>query len=245
MDWVAKVIEQLKDASVKRILVLAICAGLILSIWKIEPILEYYKTLHQSSKTDKAENVSKPTVTEDLAHTTTFEVPAELKEKIKSQYLSIQKDVPKNIFLIAVYKFLPGQHDYEYQGRLLVMLDLPQIFNEDQTLTAKELDMNWVPIWSGKEVVELLLEKKTVISKLEDTEGKFYLEDKINLDRMPSLNKEAIINYGVKQIIRYPIVRNDRTVGYILVHLTTNSDEEANEAKKFASLLSGKINYVF
>ena len=127
----------------------------------------------------------------------------------------------------------------------MVMVDLPDSNSESPDEVMKEFDLEWVPIWSGKESVELLLEQKTVVSHLSDNDFKIDTPSKTILDKMPSINKEGIINSGVKTIVRYPIVKNNITVGYIIIHSIDPDTSSSEELVKFASLLSGKIRYVF
>ena len=253
MDWVVKLIEQLKTMTIKRILLFLVSAVIVLLIWKIDPILNYLgnksnQAIHTQAQAKSEEALKQAESVKPLiynAHDINNLTDIDLA-KINSSFEASRGQVPAGTEFVAIYKFLPGMQEFEYQGRILILFRStsknPERTPEQEV--AKELDLLWVPIWSGKEVVGELLENKPVYSTVNSETHVFVATTKDGRtlpDTVPTRSIDGLANYNIKSVYRYPIRRSNRTVGYVSLYLSSEIGDTAT-LEEYSSRLSGKIS---
>lgn len=238
----AKLIESLKDFTVKRILLLAVIGIVSLVIWKIDPILTYLASRPPKHTEAPPKTVEKlPAIIYDST-TDILKVARVDTDKLFQAVEKVVTNTSLPVASVAIYKFVPGNIPHEYQGRVLVFYWNKQIGNDREQAEAKidEINLRWLPIWSGKDTIEELLDGHPTKSKLVDQEFRFTnSKGQEELDNIPSINQDSMIMDGVKGIYRFPIKRNAHIVGYISIFLTEDNVPDA-DLQKYAGLISAK-----
>lgn len=238
----AKLIESLKDFTVKRILLLSAIGIISLVIWKIEPILTYMTNRPPKHVETAPKTVEKlPAIIYD-SDTDILSVAKVDTDKLFKAVSGVVTNTNLPVASVAIYKFVPGSIPHEYQGRVLVFYWNKQIGDNREQAEAKieEINLRWLPIWSGKDTIEELLDGHTTKSKLVGQEFVFTdSQGQQEVDNIPSINQDSMILDGVKGIYRQPIKRNAHIVGYISIFLTDDNVPEA-DLQKYAGLISAK-----
>lgn len=198
--------------------------------------------LHKESsaklvKTDNSVLVIDPSVTS---------VPENELNMVKSYISGFSHTLPNYINLVGVYKFLPEGEDLYYQGRVLLMLQTETI-NYSSTDLIKELNLHWLPIWSARKGVELLLSGIPVVTELDPATGKQIITN----GQTPVVEPDSIINtnmlmsLGVRTLFRYPVKSGSRVVGYLYWCTSKESLSKSNidELSDISSKLASSIAY--
>lgn len=127
-----------------------------------------------------------------------------------------------NLQAVLGYKFVPSSNVYEYQGRLLIFARTRQ---EEQRMVS-EIGLSWLPILSGKETVEKILQGQPITSHWQPEKQGFYFADGTP-DETPSMNTDLLVHgYSVKKIYRYPVKKGGRVAGYLAAYAETELDAE-------------------
>ena len=169
-----------------------------------------------------------------------MDVSPENLEKLKSYLSEYLPRFPQSTYSIAVFKFLPPGYEYSYQGRILVAFKSKQLNEEDEFKLLKELNVNWIPMWSGKASMEALVDLKDVALVFDEKDQKFKLENKPDI--IPNSNLPILGELGIKTIYRYPIQSGNRAIGYLSIYLTESLDQEKlQELKRTSSYFSNRI----
>ena len=238
----AKLIESLKDFTVKRILLLSAIGVISLLIWKIDPILTYLANRPPKHVETAPKTVEKSPA---IIYDSSTDILSVAKVDVDKLFTAVEGVVTNTnlpVASVAIYKFVPGSIPHEYQGRALVYYWNKQIGSNREQAEAKidEINLRWLPIWSGKDTIEELLDGHTTKSKLVGQEFVFTnSQGQQEVDNIPSINQDSMILDGVKGIYRQPIKRNAHIVGYISIFLADDNVPEA-DLQKYAGLISAK-----
>lgn len=239
MEHIIKFIEVVKDLSIKKMVVLFIVFSLLLSIWKIDFILTYIDSKIEKSNTKP----NTPTVedkTRVLSHID-IDIP-EPNRIVIEEYTDKYLDPFQNdLAFSSIYKFLPEGDEYLYQGRVLVYLT-----SRDESLSklvAKEMNIAWIPLFSGKTIVEQVLDNQPIQIKLDKDSFKYKWTPKsTNIETelvIHSVNLEILKEVSVKFIYYHPISKNNKVIGYIVLYFKNEPDIQ--RIKEVSSILSARL----
>lgn len=235
-DFLVKFIEQIKDLSCKRAAGLVLSMVIMLSIYKIDAIMPYVDQYITPEEPPKA--------TKGLLYSSVdLDIKAEHLNMI-NQYLE-QYATPyiKDIAFISIYKYIPEGPDYSYQGRILVQSKFHPTLGDERTL--KELNLGWVPLWSGRNVTELLFNNQAVLVDYDPSLQGFIIirppQEKITPHRLLGVNTEILLDLGVRHILYQPIIYGERIVGYVAIYLATLDDAKYNSLFEMARSLSSRV----
>ena len=214
-DFLVKFIEQIKDLSCKRAAGLVLSMVIMLSVYKIDTIMPYvdqYITPKEPPKATKG----------ILYSSVDLDIKDEHIDMVTSYLEQYATPYVKDFAFISIYKYIPEGPDYSYQGRILVQSKFHPTLADTRTL--KELNLGWVPLWSGRNVTEHLFDNQTVLVSYDATVKGFVItkppQDKITPHQLHSVNTDILFDLGIRYIIYQPIKYGDRIVGYVAIYLT-------------------------
>lgn len=238
------ILNLLKDLTYKKVFVILLSGIILITVWRFDTVIDYYIKLNSKSNdiapVEKDKTKSNITIYSNSSDSGISEENMKEMQNIATEYLSKYADT----FAISAFKFLPPGYEYAYQGRILILFKSKSLSEIDEQKLIKDLNINWIPIYSGKGSVEKLLDNLPVYLKYNPELNKFISTEES--DFTPSSNLSRLAELGVKSIYRYPIIHDDRTVGYIAVYINKElSESEIAEFKRISSFLSSRlINYL-
>lgn len=241
MELIVKLIELIRDLSYKRIVVLVLVFMFLTTIWKIEVILPYIEGKVQERKKDAVVIKTDPLLMSSQNLDITEPDMIVIKQYV-DRYL---EPLQPYLAFTSVYKFIPEGETYLYQGRVLV--DLNSKEESISNLVAKEMNVTWVPLFSGKALVEEILENKSVVITYNQETGKFrWLPTLSNTGRsepidlvIHSVNLDLLKEVGVESMHYHPISKNGKVVGYLTMYFKKKPDSK--QVKDIASILSARL----
>lgn len=232
------ILRELRDLNVKKIAILLLSSFILIGIWKFDIVVD--TLIKVDSHYKKNSKDQKPQQTLLYSRHSAVDVSPENLEKLKAYLSEYLPRFPQSTYSIAVFKFLPPGYEYSYQGRILVAFKSKQLNEEDEFKLLKELNVNWIPMWSGKASMEALVDLKDVALVYDEKDQKFKLENKP--DVIPNSNLPILGELGIKTIYRYPIQSGNRAIGYLSIYLTESlSQEKLQELKRTSSYFSNRI----
>ncbi len=210
----------LKQVGFRRGMLLFLAGVVVLVLWKTDPVA----LIDRVSKAKAETKVSVQKEATDVSQTgakTYIEAPNGFVENKAAE--SAADGVPMdNLQAVLGYKFVPSNNVYEYQGRLLIFARTRQ---EEQRMVS-EIGLSWLPILSGKETVEKILQGQPITSHWQPEKQGFYFADGTP-DETPSMNTDLLAHgYGVKKIYRYPVKKGGRVAGYLAAYAEKELDTE-------------------
>lgn len=248
MNEILNIIKELKDLSVKKTLILLLSAIILLAVYKFDTVIDSTIKIQNHIFKNPQEVIhspikDKPKIIVDIEQD--FGVSEQNLEYLKQYVLEYLNRYPQNVYSVQVFKFLPQGSMYSYQGRALIVFKSKQLQDKDEAKLLKELNISWIPMWSGKNQMEQILQQIPVVLKYDENINQFISNDN-NHDFAPSANFQLLHELGVKTIFRYPIIQNNNVVGYLQVYLTEVIDEKTEiDLKRISLFLSNRIvNYL-
>ena len=233
------ILRELRDLNVKKIAILLLSSFILIGIWKFDVVVDtiikvdshYEKSNGKSQKQQQSFLYSKHSA---------IDISQENLDKLRSYLAEYLSKFPQSTYSIAIFKFLPPGYEYSYQGRILIAFKSKQLKEEEEAKLLKELNVNWIPMWSGKASMEALVELKDIALVFDEKEQRFELENKPDI--IPSSNLPILGELGIKSIYRFPIQSGNRAIGYISIYLTESLDEaKLQELKRTSSYFSNRI----
>ncbi|WP_369583331.1 hypothetical protein [Kingella oralis] len=208
----------LKQVGFRRGAMLFFAGGVILVLWKTDPIALIDRLSKQKAETRVEADLL---VTKKETAQPYLEAPNGFVENKAAE--TAADGVPMaNLQAVLGYKFVPSSNVYEYQGRLLIFARTRQ---EEQRMVS-EIGLSWLPILSGKETVEKILQGQPITSHWQPEKQGFYFADGTP-DETPSMNTDLLVHgYSVKKIYRYPVKKGGRVAGYLAAYAETELDAE-------------------
>lgn len=208
----------LKQVGFRRGAMLFFAGGVILVLWKTDPIALIDRLSKQKAETRV--EAEQPVTKKETAQPY-LEAPNGFVENKAAE--TAADGVPMvNLQAVLGYKFVPSSNVYEYQGRLLIFARTRQ---EEQRMVS-EIGLSWLPILSGKETVEKILQGQPITSHWQPEKQGFYFADGTP-DETPSMNTDLLVHgYSVKKIYRYPVKKGGRVAGYLAAYAETELDAE-------------------
>lgn len=216
-------IKSIRDLSFGKILVVVLALVLVIGLWKVDSFYSVYDSItkklvdssttqQQSSPTVETKTVGKSAFLSDPED---LQITPESLDKIKKYTVQYLTTAPREIVLVTIFKFLPEGDDYLYQGRVLVYLNSSLRISSSDDLV-KELNMRWIPMWSGRKVVEdILTGDPTVIDVFED--GTVFSRKSNRKLQVESVNMTMLADIGVRGAYFFPIKKGSRVVAYITI----------------------------
>ena len=208
----------LKQVGFRRGAMLFFAGGVILVLWETDPIALIDRLSKQKAETRVEADLL---VTKKETAQPYLEAPNGFVENKAAE--TAADGVPMaNLQAVLGYKFVPSSNVYEYQGRLLIFARTRQ---EEQRMVS-EIGLSWLPILSGKETVEKILQGQPITSHWQPEKQGFYFADGTP-DETPSMNTDLLVHgYSVKKIYRYPVKKGGRVAGYLAAYAETELDAE-------------------
>ena len=208
----------LKQVGFRRGAMLFFAGGVILVLWKTDPIALIDRLSKQKAETRVEADLL---VTKKETAQPYLEAPNGFVENKAAE--TAADGVPMaNLQAVLGYKFVPSSNVYEYQGRLLIFARTRQ---EEQRMVS-EIGLSWLPILSGKETVEKILQGQPITSHWQPEKQGFYFAEGTP-DETPSMNTDLLVHgYSVKKIYRYPVKKGGRVAGYLAAYAETELDAE-------------------
>lgn len=237
LDQIMKFLELLTKVSKKRFIALVIVAFLSLFIMKIDYIVGLVKEMRSSKNSGEVQRLY--SVLDNL------EIKTEDQKIIEDYTRKYFMNTPPTVFMMGIYKFLPTGDENYYQGRSLVIWTTKN--SDPKSTSIREINNSQIPIWSGHKTVERLLERKITISVIDPTGFSVYIMEGNSriVDNVSQLNLQVIYDQGVRKIIRVPIVKGNRTIGYIAWGIGDIKDDELQQLiLKSWSLGAYIVNYM-
>ena len=208
----------LKQVGFRRGAMLFFAGGVILVLWKTDPIALIDRLSKQKAETRVEADLL---VTKKETAQPYLEAPNGFVEN-KAVETAADGVPMANLQAVLGYKFVPSSNVYEYQGRLLIFARTRQ---EEQRMVS-EIGLSWLPILSGKETVEKILQGQPITSHWQPEKQGFYFADGTP-DETPSMNTDLLVHgYSVKKIYRYPVKKGGRVAGYLAAYAETELDAE-------------------
>lgn len=231
------ILRELRDLNIKKIVILLFSSLFLLGVWKFDTVVDTVIKIDSHYKKDKKEVKQQSLI---YSRNSAIDISPENLEKLKIYLNDYLSKFPQSTYSIAIFKFLPPGYEYAYQGRILVAFKTKQLSSEDEEKLVKELNVNWIPIWSGKASMESLIDLKDVVLSFDDKEQHFKLDSKP--DKIPNSNLPILGELGVKTIYRFPIQSGNRAIGYLSIYLTEALDDnKLQELKRTSSYFSNRI----
>lgn len=235
-DFLVKFIEQIKDLSCKRAAGLVLSMVIMLSIYKIDAIMPYVDQYVTPKEPPKA--------TRGLLYSS---MDLDIKDKnldtVKTYLEQYATPYLKDIAFISIYKYIPEGPEYSYQGRILVQSKFHPTLADERTL--QELNLGWVPLWSGRNVTELLFNNQAVLIEYDPSLQGFIIirppQEKIVPHRLLGVNTEILLDLGVRHILYQPIVYEERVVGYVAIYVSALDEVGYNSLFEMARSLSSRV----
>ena len=208
----------LKQVGFRRGAMLFFAGGVILVLWKTDPIALIDRLSKQKAETRVEADLL---VTKKETAQPYLEAPNGFVEN-KAVETAADGVPMANLQAVLGYKFVPSSNVYEYQGRLLIFARTRQ---EEQRMVS-EIGLSWLPILSGKETVEKILQGQPITSHWQPEKQGFYFAAGTP-DETPSMNTDLLVHgYSVKKIYRYPVKKGGRVAGYLAAYAETELDAE-------------------
>ena len=233
---ILKLLELIKDLPIKKIFILSIVGSFMLGIMKLEVVLPYVQEhfMHKPIEPPKV-------VRSNVLSSVDLDVAPDDLLIIKQYTDKYSSQLGADLYSASVYKFIPEGESYMYQGRVLAYLNA----SDEMTgqYLAKEMNVSWIPLWSGKPIVEEIMSNKTIEVFFSQDQYKYHWQPSgastkaefiihsVNLD----LLKEIPIVYMYYQ----PIQRNGNVVGYIALYFKKEPNKQ--QVKEIASTLSARL----
>ena len=242
MEPIIKLVELLKDLSYKKIAVLVLVFAFCTAVWKIEVIIPYI----EAKVFEKRDDSHTPKYGNELVLSSKNLDIAESDIIVIKQYVEkYLEPLQSKLAFTSVYKFIPEGETYLYQGRVLV--DLNSKEESISNLVAREMNVSWIPLFSGKAVVEEILDNKIITITYSREEGKFkWIPSKDGSDRntpidlvIHSVNLDLLKEVGVEYIVYYPIAKSGKVVGYLTMYFKKSPD--LRQVKDISSILSARL----
>lgn len=230
------ILRELRDLNAKKIAVLLLSSFILVGVWKFDTVVDTVIKIDSHYRKDKKESKQSFLYSKNSSADISQENLIKLKEYL-NDYLP---RFPQSTYSIAIFKFLPPGYDYAYQGRILVAFKSKQLNEEDENKLIKELNVNWIPIWSGKASMESLIDLKEVALVFDEKDQHFKFESKPDI--IPNSNLPILGELGIKTIYRFPIISGNKTIGYLSIYLTDTLDKtKEQELKRTSSYFSNRI----
>lgn len=230
------ILRELRDLNFKKIVILLFSSFILIGVWKFDTVVDTVIKIESHYRKDKKE------VKNDILYSRSSAsgISLENLEKLKGYLNEYLPKFPQSTYSIAIFKFLPPGHEYSYQGRILVAFKSKQLNEEDESKLLKELNVNWIPMWSGKKSMEALIDLKDITLVFDEENNYFKLESKPDI--IPNSNLPILGELGIKTIYRFPIQSGNRAIGYISIYLTESLDKnKEQELKHTSSYFSNRI----
>lgn len=242
MEPIIKLVELLKDLSYKKIAVLVLVFAFCTVVWKIEVIFPFVESKMFQKK---GEAVVARYDNELVLSSKSLDIAESDIIVIKQYVEKYLEPLQSQLAFTSIYKFIPEGETYLYQGRVLVNLNSKE--EAISNLVAKEMNVSWIPLFSGKAVVEEILDNKIITITYSREEGKFkWIPSKERSDRntpidlvIHSVNLDLLKEIGVEFIIYYPISKSGKVVGYITMYFKKSPD--VRRVKEISSILSARL----
>lgn len=234
-DFIIKFIEQIKDLNCKRAFGLVVSMVIMLSVYKIDSIMPYV---------DKYIFAKEPTkATKGLVLSSVdLDVKDEHLKTLTSYIEQYATPYIQDFAFMNIYKYVPEGPEYYYQGRILVQSKVHPTLDER---TIKELNLNWVPLWAGRNVTEHLFDSVPVLTQYDPELNAFTIvkpeSAKKTLHHLQSVNTPVLIDLGIRYIMYYPIEYEDRIVGYISIYLRVLPEDKHKQLLDMVHSLSSRI----
>lgn len=183
--------------STKKIVIVSLCILLILVAWRLDIIAEVYR--------------------EGREQDPYLVLPSKIRTNPRSLSIMqghLQEFLKSNngAAFAAVYKFLPEGNPYLYQGRKL-MADASKLLNDN---FIEESDLDWIPLWNGKNSIELILEDTTVHAVIKDRQ--LVLNEGV-VDKTTSGVVDSLLNEKLGGYYMQPINRYETIIGYVVIYV--------------------------
>lgn len=208
----------LRQVGFRRGAMLFFAGGVILVLWKTDPIALVDRLSREKAET-RVE--AEQPVTKKETAPPYLEAPNGFVEN-KAAESAADGVSMANLQAVLGYKFVPSSNVYEYQGRLLIFAKTKQ---EEQRMVS-EIGLSWLPILSGKETVEKILAGQVLMSEWQPEKQGFYFADGTK-DETPSMNTDLLAHgYKVRNVYRYPVKKGGRVAGYLAAYAEKELDAE-------------------
>lgn len=235
------IIKEIKDLSIKKILILLFSSALLIGVWKFDIVVDSLLKVQKSVATKEPKKSS--SVLYDVSSDSG--ISAENLNRMRTYLAEYLLDkFPKYTYSVSIFKFLPPGSVYSYQGRMLVAFKSRYLTDQEEEIFLKELNVNWIPIWSGRQGMELVLDGSPSSLRYDGDSQTYRFQD--SFDYNPASNYLLLGESGIKSIFRYPVIAGGNTVGYLSVYLTDElTKDKEQEIKKVSSQLASKVvNYL-
>lgn len=240
MNELLSIIQVLKDLTPKKIMVLLLSGIILIAVWKFDSVVDTSFKLYERLNKDSQEirPIQSRLIFDESSD---IGVSVDNKEIIKSYVVDYLSKFPSSVYSISVFKFLPPGESYAYQGRALIVFKSKDMDIAQEGKFLRELNVHWMPIWSGKHSVESLLNGLPVTLIYNDTKNVFFDPNSIQ-DVTPSSNFSLLHEVGVKSIYRHPIILNERVIGYISIYFNEKLNPQTEkETNRIAGYLNSRI----